>query len=509
MKKIFSLIIIGVSGLLWMISSAQAQVSGYLGDVTRYNQTLSGGGTARMRAMGGAGTALGGDLSSGYLNPAGLGFYNRSDFSITPSYFSSGNDATYLGSTNYQYQNNFNIGHLGFAFRGNMPATDASGWLGGTFAVTYQQLNNFANQFSYQGSNPNSAYVDSFLQYSDAELDELLNQGDLHTTLAFDSYLLDDSFSTIENGEEFFYYDTFFPAATATYPTLQMETVRTTGSQGQWNFSYGGNFDDRLYLGAGIGISSINYRKETTFIDEANPAFYREQPEDVTSGFPNNRFEMTEDLRQEGGGINATLGAIFRPVENFTVGLSYKTPTFYTIEEAYTVRYMTHFIDDGSTETAESDLLTFNYNLRTPGVINTGIAYFIQKYGVITADIEYTDYSNSKLTDNNNYLRSDNADIPQVFGTAINYRLGGEFRYDKLRFRLGYAHQASPYEGTNASNYDSNSFSGGAGLRLKNFYTDLAVVQQRRDLLYIPMGRPDANITNRQTTTLLTVGLNF
>ena len=84
MKKIFSLIVLSVAGLLLLPNSGKAQVTGYLGDVGRYTQTLSGGGTARIRAMGGAATSLGGDLSSAYLNPAGLGFYNRSDFSITP-----------------------------------------------------------------------------------------------------------------------------------------------------------------------------------------------------------------------------------------------------------------------------------------------------------------------------------------------------------------------------------------------------------------------------------------
>ena len=40
-------------------------------------------GTARSQAMGGAFTALGADLSNTYINPAGLGFYNRSEFSGT------------------------------------------------------------------------------------------------------------------------------------------------------------------------------------------------------------------------------------------------------------------------------------------------------------------------------------------------------------------------------------------------------------------------------------------
>lgn len=514
MKKIFSLIILSVSGLLF-VHSSQAQVSGYLGDVSRYSQTISGGGTARFRAMGGAGTALGGDISSAFLNPAGLGFFNRSVFSITPIYFSSGNDATYLGSSDYQFKNNFGINNLGFAFRGSNPTNGGSGWLGGTFAITYQQLNNFTNRFSYQGENPESSYVDSFLAMSDQEIDNLINQGDLHTSLAFDSYLIDDKFSYVENGEEIFFYDTYFPLASATYPILERESVRTSGSQGQWNFSYGGNFGDKVYLGAGIGITSLTYRRQSTFTDEASPRFYTEQPQEEVDRFPNNRFVMEEDLRQEGGGINATLGVILRPIQEVTLGLSYRTPTFYSVEETYSLRYNTYFRDDNTVETAESDLMTFNYNLRTPGVLNAGAAYFIEKYGVLTVDVEYMDYSNSRLTDNDNFLREDNQDIPEFYGSALNTRIGGELRYDNLRFRLGYAHQQSPYSGDYEGNYDTNTFSGGntysagIGLRLKAFFADLAVVRQQRNLLYYPSGRPDVSIQNRQTSALLTVGINF
>src|SRR5690606_21811866 len=39
-------------------------------------------GTARIQGIGGAQVSLGGDLSSALSNPAGLGFYNRSEFSF-------------------------------------------------------------------------------------------------------------------------------------------------------------------------------------------------------------------------------------------------------------------------------------------------------------------------------------------------------------------------------------------------------------------------------------------
>ena len=64
-------------------------------DALRYS-TNSLVGTARSLALGGAYSAVGADLSAATLNPAGLGLYRRSDFSITPMVRFTSNDATYL-----------------------------------------------------------------------------------------------------------------------------------------------------------------------------------------------------------------------------------------------------------------------------------------------------------------------------------------------------------------------------------------------------------------------------
>ena len=52
-------------------------------DALRYSQVFYGG-TARFMSMGGAFTALGGDLSSLSQNPAGIGVFRASEMSVTP-----------------------------------------------------------------------------------------------------------------------------------------------------------------------------------------------------------------------------------------------------------------------------------------------------------------------------------------------------------------------------------------------------------------------------------------
>ena len=70
----------------------------YAENALRFSQTFIGG-SARMRGLGGAQTSLGGDISAASGNPAGLGFYNRSEFSISPSLRFANATSTFLGNT--------------------------------------------------------------------------------------------------------------------------------------------------------------------------------------------------------------------------------------------------------------------------------------------------------------------------------------------------------------------------------------------------------------------------
>lgn len=509
MKKIFVLILLGVSGTFFA-QNAWAQLSGYQADALRYGQTRSGG-SARISAMGGAQTALGGDISAAYLNPAGLGFYNRSEISLTPSFFSSANETSYFGQSSYNYKNNFGLSNLGLAFRGS-GKNKTSGWMGGTFAISYQQLNNFNDQFSYSGNNPNNTFVDRFLQdFNDPNAP--IPTG-LEYDLAYFSGLL---YEVVDDNGNFLFYDTEFPPASPDYESQQMESVETTGTQGQWNFSYGGNFNDKVYIGGGIGISSFNYRRNSTYRERPHPNLYQDFPQE-REDFPNDELTVVEQLNQDGSGINATLGIIGRPLQNLTLGLSYRTPTFYTIEEEFYNEYETHFIDDQNFYSADTTT-AFNFQLVTPGVVNAGAAYFFEKIGLISLDIEYVDYANLRLIDDFGDLRGESQALSENLTSVVNYRLGGEYRYDVFRFRLGYAYEASPYSRNSVVNFDRQRVSAGLGLRLRNFFTDLSLVQQYSDAIYSPYAisniegmetpSPEVSIDKRQTMALLTVGINF
>ena len=253
MKKIIGLIFLSTSILL-TFENANAQIDenaiGYFNEALLFSRTVPGG-TARIQALGGTQVALGGDISNIYSNPAGLGFFNRSQVSFSPALKLYNNDAEYFGLNTRDNGGQFNFANLGVVF--SSPKSNAnSSWKGGSFGISYTKTNNFNNQFTYEGRNPNSSIIDQFLESANGILIDDL--GGL-TGLAYDAYLINPVLDQQGNvvDREYFSFILGLP--------FQREVVTTEGSQSQWSISYGGNVADRFYFGVGLGISSVNYEQ--------------------------------------------------------------------------------------------------------------------------------------------------------------------------------------------------------------------------------------------------------
>lgn len=82
--KIIKTTILGI-GFLLGASSITPTLAQTLEDALRYSQ-YNATGSARIMGIGGSQFAIGGDVSNISGNPAGLGFFRKSEFSFTPSY---------------------------------------------------------------------------------------------------------------------------------------------------------------------------------------------------------------------------------------------------------------------------------------------------------------------------------------------------------------------------------------------------------------------------------------
>lgn len=503
-------VVLAITGLVLLgMGYAAAQVPSYPEEALVISRTKVGG-SARMQGMGGVQTSLGGDVSSAFSNPAGLGMYNRSDLAISPAYSLGSIASSYLGNSQTQNSNHFFIPNIGLALHSSKDGS--GGFLGGTFAVSFNRTNDFNYSFSYEGTNPDNSLIDRFIQNANgSDVSQFSQNGFNYNTptgLGYYNYLIGPETVKDSLGDPTSYFTDISGIP------LQKETVTTSGAQNQWSISYGVNFNDKVFLGAGLGLTSFTYKSQTTYTEEFSTG-------------PMSRMVLNESLDLSGNGINATFGAIFRPKDGFQAGLTVVTPTSYQITDNYTANMTskwngfqydpTTYLDNNPIpEPASTDIVTSNYNISTPWRINGGLTYFIQKHGFISADAEWLNYSSTKYTsDTGDDWSADNSQIKGLYKSVVNLRVGGEYRINKYRVRAGYNYMPDPYQ-TQQNGVDNTltAFSTGAGYRSEKFYFDLALVFNQGNKTYRPYtvnsaNSPLVNLNTKATTIVFTFGFPF
>ncbi|MFM7894436.1 MAG: transporter, partial [Flavobacterium sp.] len=121
-------------------------------DALRYSiNNLTG--TARFRAMSGAFGAVGGDLSSINVNPAGSLFFNNNFASITVSNFNIGNRSNYFGTKTKENLSTLDLNQLGGVLIFNN-GSENSDWSKIAVALNYENTNNFDNNIFSAGVKP-------------------------------------------------------------------------------------------------------------------------------------------------------------------------------------------------------------------------------------------------------------------------------------------------------------------------------------------------------------------
>ena len=104
MRKLFLVVATLLSGV------AMAQEPA---DALRYSM-MGHGGSARTRAIGGAVVSLGGDITAGAVNPAGLAFFRTSEFVFTPSFSLNNTKINYLDNESRDKKTALDISNFGF-----------------------------------------------------------------------------------------------------------------------------------------------------------------------------------------------------------------------------------------------------------------------------------------------------------------------------------------------------------------------------------------------------------
>ncbi|MEP7265012.1 MAG: hypothetical protein ABI772_10970, partial [Bacteroidota bacterium] len=224
-------------------------------DALRYS-TINWGSTARSLGMGNAFSALGADPSVMATNPAGLGFYRRSEFTFSPTFQLKNTSSDFLGNTLDKNNFKFNFGNLAFvwAFTSDREESDWKGW---TFGLGYNKLNDFNSKGYAEGKNNTSSLVDSWVNdVNGTEPENLENNFPFDANLGWKAYLFDPDTTTAATND--------YVSGIERGGALQRRTFESKGNMGEFDISGGTNYKDKLYLGMTIGIVSVRYREDIT-----------------------------------------------------------------------------------------------------------------------------------------------------------------------------------------------------------------------------------------------------
>lgn len=424
-------------------------------DALRHSQYYYQG-TARSMAMGGAFGALGADFSTLSTNPAGLGMYRASEYSLSPDLFFSKTESSYNGMFGDDTRGNIGLSNFGIVSTYPSSSTSTSALKYYQFAFGMNRLNNFGNRHFIQGDNKDHSRIDVYLdEVWNIDPADIENEGPFDLYPAWYVYLLDTI--TIDG---LLYYDSPVPMG----GIRQSETSKTWGSTNEWLFAGGANLNDVIYVGATLGLPYTRYFREST---------YRE--EDIMDTIPGfDYWNFTERLETTGWGINLKLGIIAWPVDWLRLGAAVHTPTYYygLSDKWYTTTEARLGPDFNRKSSPTGE---YNYTISTPLRAIGSAAIIFGNFGTISADYEYVDYSNMRLRSLDYNFAFENESIRDVYTTASNLRLGTEWRVENIMFRGGFAMYGSPY--ANSLNDGSRtSISAGLGYTGQNFSVDFAWV---------------------------------
>ncbi|MCD8385748.1 MAG: outer membrane protein transport protein [Bacteroidales bacterium] len=513
-------------------------------------------GTARFMSMGGAFTALGGDLSTMNQNPAGIGIYRSNEVGATldiniqstktsPSYsgFPSSSNQTKV------YCNNF--GYVGATIIPGGGALKTFNW-GASYnrAVSFDRryrgyvnstntsLSNYIAYFSQGYTSSDLSFTNDFNPYAEG--------ADWLSILAYNSYLINPSGSDSYNG---LYQNGTVGDA--------LYNVRETGRVDEYNISFGGNVENVVYWGLSVGITDLHYTRTIYYSESmADARIYNVTGSPATTT-GDAGFDLNSRKYINGSGWNLKLGVILKPMNELRVGFAFHTPTWYHLSQGYdgTIDYSYYnpTLSDGYQMGGQSvnplqgyeytDDAYFQWHYRSPWKLMAGVAAVLGKQAILSLDYQYDSYGDMSIAtpyfydyggwgtdfETNEDLR---ADIKQYFKGTSTIRVGAEYRVTpQFSLRAGYNYQTSGVKAEAAEGAIEVLTSGtdpsynftkhmqhitcGIGYKYQNWYIDAAYVYRQREGRYHAYTNfngnvaPQSKIVDHNSSIVLSTGFKF
>ena len=424
-------------------------------DALRYS-TNNYYGTARSIAVGNAMTAVGGDLGAIGLNPAGSAVSGYSQFTLTPNVSLVATQATYdavpgkTGSvlSTRDSWSRFSMPNFGMVF--NFDLHRRSGIRNISLGFIGNATSNFLDRMAAEGDNSATSFLGQLAAATTgiptSQLESYNSSAPWNSVIGYNT----DMISAYGSGDTDYIGATeklYGDEITLAGPLSQRYGRQSSGNKYDLLFNAGMNISDVLYIGANLGLVSIDYSTNTYFKEAAlDPnQFGIEYADGFVSYFDNMRYRQHIDAT--GSGIYGKLGFIVRPVGGLRIGAAFQTPTSNFITEHWVYSGDITFSDRSNSETSPEG--SFEYRLTSPWRFNAGVAYTFGAMGFLSADYEMCDYSRMRFrevgTNDDSEFSYENSNILNYMGMSHMLRLGAEMKVvPEVALRAGYNLTTTP-----------------------------------------------------------------
>ena len=482
-------------------------------------------GTARFVGMGGAMSALGGDISVMGTNPAGIGIFRRNDASISFGLNSTGTESRFNGTSMKEDKTRASLDQLGFVYAHKIGNTTSLRYV--NFGFNYHKSKNFNRQFSAGGQ------LDGLSQ--SWQLAQELDYAGVNSVSSFDDIL------AAQNPYKQYWNQ---------YPVLSVMGATTgvvdwpegatelwgwdgysnnfyseeKGGISQYDFNLSFNIEDRIYIGATLGVYDVNYSRYSSYTEDLNDDF----------GEENGGYTLENYYRLEGSGVDFKLGIIARPFEDspFRLGFAVHTPTWYELTESYNATLSSDILayDSPYSQTLSDDLdasyLTYDYKMNTPWKFNLSAGTTLGGLVAVGAEYEYADYSSTSLLDMEGYELGGQPSVEEFLRGVHTFRVGMEARFaPQFSVRAGYNYTSAIFNDdayaalasyrttTDFNNVKArNTFTFGLGYSGSTIYADLAYkydMYKSDFYAFDDIALPKTEVDNSRHQLLFTLGARF
>lgn len=425
-------------------------------DALRFSQNEYYG-TARSIGMGNAFTALGGDLGSVSINPAGSAVQSYSQITFTPQVNIMSGSAQYssdpYGAANYTTTKNsktdFSVPNFGTVI--SFPTGRRSGVRTISFGVVANATGYFNEDMLARGENGRSSYMGYLADIATADrllASDLAGVGYKDADVYYWPVMVGYRSGMIsETGDESGPYVGLAQSTGTGFPqrgTLDQSFNRvSSGEKIDVVFNFGLNIDNRLFLGANLGLVSMRYDYDSYLRESAvDPGLFPVTIGGVEDHFQSMKFHYAYSA--ELSGIYGKFGFIFLPFDGFRIGGAIQTPVLNDVAEYLWYDGNTEFgRHSGSEVISEYDEYYYEYQCISPMRFNLGIAYSIPGVGCLSADYEMCNYSTAKFRDVNDRhsgtFDESNQGIKDYAGASHMFRVGAEMSLTPaVAVRAGY-----------------------------------------------------------------------